>query len=99
MLHRIRRGGYHSSLTSRDEPMDLLDRSYPSRRAELKRSILRAALDCFNTQGIEATTIEMIRLACDTSVVAIYHQYTNKEGRVAALFFAAIEDQSALLLD
>ena len=79
--------------------MDLLDRSYPSRRAELKRSILRAALDCFNTQGIEATTIEMIRLACDTSVGAIYHHFTNKEGLVAALFFAAMEDQSALRLE
>lgn len=78
--------------------MDLLERSYPGRRAELKRSILRTALHCFNTQGMEATTIEMIRAACDTSVGAIYHHFSNKEGLVAALFFAALQDQTALRL-
>lgn len=78
--------------------MELLERSYPGRRAELKRSILRAALQCFNAQGIEATTIEMIRVACDTSVGAIYHHFGNKEGLVAALFFAAMQDQAALRL-
>lgn len=77
---------------------DLLERSYPGRRAELKRDILRAALGCFNSNGIEATTIEMIRLACDTSVGAIYHHFGNKEGLVAALFFAAMSDQASLRL-
>lgn len=77
---------------------DLLERSYPGRRAELKRDVLRAALDCFNSKGIEATTIEMIRLACDTSVGAIYHHFGNKEGLVAALFFAAMSDQASLRL-
>lgn len=77
---------------------DLLERSYPGRRAELKRSILEAALQCFNSNGIEATTIEMIRLACHTSVGAIYHHFGNKEGLVAALFFAAMSDQAALRL-
>lgn len=76
--------------------MDVLERTYPGRRAELKKTILRAALHCFNTHGIEATTIEMIRLACDTSVGAIYHHFGNKEGLVAALFFAALSDQAAL---
>lgn len=77
---------------------DLLERSYPGRRAELKRDVLRAALGCFNSNGIEATTIEMIRLACDTSVGAIYHHFGNKEGLVAALFFAAMSDQASLRL-
>lgn len=76
--------------------MDILERSYPGRRAELKRAILRAGLECFNAQGIEATTIEMIRSACDTSVGAIYHHFGNKEGLIAALFFAAMEDQASL---
>ncbi len=75
---------------------DLLERCYPGRRAELKRTILRQALACFNEQGIEATTIEMIRAACDTSVGAIYHHFGNKEGLVAALFFAALDDQATL---
>ncbi|WP_434768538.1 TetR/AcrR family transcriptional regulator [Pseudomonas triticicola] len=75
---------------------DLLERSYPGRRAELKRDIFRKSLNLFNEQGIEATTIEMIRADCDTSVGAIYHHFGNKEGLVAALFFTALEDQGRL---
>ncbi|WP_426132892.1 TetR/AcrR family transcriptional regulator [Pseudomonas sp. PWP3-1b2] len=75
---------------------DLIERTFPGRRSELKRSILRQALACFNEVGIEATNIETIRALCETSVGAIYHHFGNKEGIVAALFFAALEDQSAL---
>lgn len=78
------------------ETADLLERSYPGRRAELKRDIFRKALALFNEQGIEATTIEMIRAECDTSVGAIYHHFGNKEGLVAALFFTALDDQARL---
>ncbi|OLF53934.1 TetR/AcrR family transcriptional regulator [Pseudomonas chlororaphis] len=78
------------------DSLELLERCYPGRRAELKRVILQQALACFNEQGIEATTIEMIRAACDTSVGAIYHHFGNKEGLVAALFFAALDDQAGL---
>lgn len=75
---------------------DLLERCYPGRRAELKRNILQQALGCFNRLGLEATTIEMIRAECETSVGAIYHHFTNKEGLVAALFFTALDDQAQL---
>ena len=78
------------------ETSDLLERCYPGRRAELKRDIFRKALALFNEQGIEATTIEMIRAECDTSVGAIYHHFGNKEGLVAALFFTALDDQARL---
>ncbi|HCT08331.1 TetR/AcrR family transcriptional regulator [Pseudomonas sp. P7548] len=75
---------------------DLFERTFPGRRSDLKRSILREALACFNEVGIEATTIDTIRARCETSVGAIYHHFGNKEGIVAALFFAALEDQAAL---
>ena len=78
------------------ETTDLLERAFPGRRAELKRDIFRKALALFNEQGIEATTIEMIRTECQTSVGAIYHHFGNKEGLVAALFFTALEDQARL---
>lgn len=78
------------------EKSDLLERCYPGRRAELKRDIFRKALRLFNEQGIEATTIEMIRAECDTSVGAIYHHFGNKEGLVATLFFTALDDQARL---
>jgi AcrR family transcriptional regulator len=76
--------------------IDLIERIYPGRRSELKRTIMRQALACFNEVGIEATNIETIRAQCETSVGAIYHHFGNKEGLVAALFFAALEDQAAL---
>ncbi|WP_248483171.1 TetR/AcrR family transcriptional regulator [Pseudomonas sp. CYM-20-01] len=75
---------------------DLIERTFPGRRSDLKRSILREALACFNEVGIEATNIETIRARCDTSVGAIYHHFGSKEGIVAALFFAALEDQAVL---
>ena len=78
------------------ETLDLLDRCYPGRRAELKRSILKTALSLFNEHGIEATTIDTLRVACETSVGAIYHHFGNKDGVVAALFLTAIEDQTRL---
>ena len=76
---------------------DILERSFPGRRAQLKRDILRQALVCFNEYGVEATTIDMIKVQCDTSVGAIYHHFRNKDGLVAALFFMALEDQTRLL--
>lgn len=78
------------------ESLDLLERCYPGRRAESKRCILRCALSLFNEQGIEATTIESIRAGSHTSVGTIYHHFRNKEGLVAALYKAALEDQAQL---
>ncbi len=75
---------------------NLLERLYPGRRAALKRQILLDALDCFLEHGIEATSIEMIRAKSETSVGAVYHHFKNKEGIVAALFFSALDDQTAL---
>lgn len=78
------------------EPVDLLERCYPGRRAESKRHILRCALALFNQQGIEATTIDIIRAESQMSVGAIYHHFDNKEGLVAALYMTALDDQARL---
>jgi AcrR family transcriptional regulator len=59
----------------------------------LKRDILAGALACFNDYGIEAATIDQIRVRCETSVGNIYHHFGSKEGIIAALFFAAMDDQ------
>lgn len=76
---------------------DVLNRRYPGRRAQLKRDILSKALTCFNTHGLDVTTIEMIKDECETSVGNIYHHFGSKDGLVAALFFCALEDQNELL--
>lgn len=78
------------------EPADLLERCYPGRRAESKKHILRCALASFTELGIEATTIEVVRAHSQMSVGAIYHHFENKEGLVAALYMAALDDQSRL---
>lgn len=75
----------------------VLERCHPGRRAVLKREILANSLACFNDQGIEATTIEVIKAACSTSVGAIYHHFGNKDGLIASLFFCAQDDQAQLL--
>lgn len=75
---------------------DLLERCYPGRRAESKRQILRCAIRLFNEHGIDATTIEIIRAESETSVGSIYHHFGNKEGVIAALYMAALEDQAQL---
>lgn len=79
--------------------LDILTRQFPGHRASLKRTILATALACFNDHGLEATTIEMIRERCDTSVGNIYHHFGNKDGLIAALFLCALEDQAQLLAD
>ena len=78
------------------EPADLLERCYPGRRSESKKHILRCALALFNEHGVEATTIDTIRAESEMSVGAIYHHFENKEGLVAALYMAALEDQARL---
>jgi AcrR family transcriptional regulator len=72
----------------------LLERAFPELRQASRRSVLRHALTLFNADGIEATTIDDLRRACGQSVGTIYHHFKNKEGVVAALFFAAFDDQS-----
>lgn len=74
----------------------LFDRVEPGARKAHKRSILSSALACFDECGLEATTIEMIRERAGSSVGSIYHHFTSKDGLVAALCFAALDDQLAL---
>ncbi|USA45650.1 TetR/AcrR family transcriptional regulator [Acinetobacter sp. C26M] len=74
----------------------LLERLYPQRRSLLKRQILLDALSCFIEYGLETTSIEMIREKSDSSVGAIYHHFKNKDGIVAVLVFAALDDQAQL---
>ncbi|RYL29592.1 TetR/AcrR family transcriptional regulator [Acinetobacter piscicola] len=73
---------------------ELLQRIYVGKRAELKRTILNEALDCFLKYGIETTNIDMIRARAETSVGAIYHHFKNKEGIVRTLYLSALQDQA-----
>jgi len=72
----------------------LLEHALPDARHASRRSVLRHALTLFNANGVEATTIDDLRKASGQSVGTIYHHFKNKEGVVAALLFAALDDQS-----
>jgi AcrR family transcriptional regulator len=74
----------------------VLEHAEPGARKAHKRQLMACALECFEAAGLEATTIEEIRGRADSSIGSIYHHFGNKEGLVAALFFAGIDDQAAL---
>jgi len=74
----------------------VLERAEPGARRAHKRHVMACALDCFERDGLDAATIEQIRALADSSIGSIYHHFGNKDGLVAALFFAALDDESAL---
>jgi AcrR family transcriptional regulator len=57
-----------------------------------KSAILAAALAVFSEKGIEAATIDDIRLRSQASVGSIYHHFGTKEGIAAALFAQGLDD-------
>jgi AcrR family transcriptional regulator len=75
----------------------VFERAEPGPRKAHKRQVMACALDAFELGGIAATTIEDIRARAGSSIGSIYHHFGNKDGLVAALFFAAIDDQAELV--
>jgi AcrR family transcriptional regulator len=77
------------------DPLDaVLALALPDARHATRRSVLRHALALFNEHGLESTTIDDLRRASGQSVGTIYHHFKNKEGVAAALYFAALDDES-----
>jgi len=74
----------------------VFERAEPGARKAGKRRVMACALDVFESEGIAGATIEAIRAHAESSIGSIYHHFGNKEGLVAALFFAAMNDQAAL---
>ncbi len=70
-----------------------------SKTSEKKLKIIKTALEIFNQHGIENTTIDMIRLATDTSVGSLYHHFGNKEGLAAAVYITGLQDFSMSLFN
>jgi len=74
----------------------VLERAEPGPRKAHKRHVMESALDCFEREGLDAATVEQIRAHAGSSIGSIYHHFGNKDGLVAALFFAAMDDEAAL---
>lgn len=66
--------------------------SAPSRQ----QTIITAALRCFAEHGVEATTIEMIRVASGASVGSLYHRFGNKEGIAAEIYMEGLRQAREL---
>lgn len=66
-------------------------RSIPEARSSSRRDdILQAALRCFLQQGVEATSIDMIREASGASTGSIYHHFGSKERLAAELYLEGL---------
>lgn len=61
-------------------------------RKNRKQEILDAALACFTENGVEATTIDMIRERSQASVGSMYHHFGNKEAIAASLYVEALAE-------
>lgn len=72
--------------------LELLNRIYPGKENQTKRTILKDAVDCFYIYGVDATSIDMIREKSKLSIGGIYHHFKTKEAIIVALVLAAIDD-------
>ena len=61
--------------------------------------ILKAALKCFHARGVEATTIQEIQRAAETSIGSLYHHFGSKDGIAEELFIALISAFNEAMLD
>lgn len=67
------------------------------RASERRRRILVAALECFDRQGVDGTTIADIRERSGASTGSIYHHFGSKEGIATALLVEGLERNARLL--
>jgi len=63
----------------------------PKGRAGTRQRAPAAALTLFDSQGVEATTIEQVRDAAAVSIGSLYHHFNSREGMVAALYEDLLE--------
>jgi len=61
-------------------------------RKNRKQEILDAALACFTENGVEATTIDLIRERSQASVGSMYHHFGSKEAIAASLYVEALAE-------
>lgn len=64
-----------------------------------RNSIMNAALECFITLGMQATTMEEIRTRAGASIGSIYHHFTNKEQLAGELYYSGLQNYQQGLID
>ncbi|TDT40272.1 TetR family transcriptional regulator [Halospina denitrificans] len=61
--------------------------------------ILQAALACFMENGVENTTVDMIRERSGASTGSLYHHFGNKDQLAATLFIQGLRNYSQRLTE
>jgi AcrR family transcriptional regulator len=64
------------------------------KKEETRRKIVRAAVDLFNRQGLDATTMEQIAAAADIAKGTLYHYFPLKEAIIVAFMQQTFEERS-----
>ena len=57
--------------------------------------LLASAIACFDEHGLSGMTIEQIRRRANSSIGSLYHHFGNRDGLIAALFLALLDQQIA----
>lgn len=84
-------------MASRTNPTPVISAPTPPSAdapSDRRQDILNAALACAVDGGVDAVSIDGVRIRCGASVGSIYHHFGNKDGIVAALYFDIFHDQS-----
>ena len=68
-------------------------------KEDVRRKILEAAHDLFETHGYQNVTMRAVADAIEYSPTTIYHHFENKDALVEALCFADFEKLSAAMSD
>lgn len=95
MCGQARSFGYHVPMERRTRVGQEPRAGTAARRA----SVLAAALDCFERQGLDGTTIQDIQRAASCSVGSIYHHFGSKEGIAEELFIEGIQQFNAGMVE
>ena len=66
-------------------------------KEDVRRRILEAAHDLFETRGYENVTMRAVADAIEYSPTTIYHHFANKDALVEALCFSDVEKLSAAM--
>lgn len=76
------------------EQQSLVGGRMERKKVETRRKIVRAAVELFNRQGLDATTMEQIAAAADIAKGTLYNYFPLKEAIIVAFMQQTFEERS-----
>ncbi|MDD3270044.1 MAG: TetR/AcrR family transcriptional regulator [Syntrophomonadaceae bacterium] len=68
------------------------------KKAETRKKIMAVAMDLFNRQGFEQTTIDQIAMEADVAKGTIYNHFPEKEAIISEYIFSLVSEQGPDML-